>query len=121
MNIPRLIVDPLPRFLLSTPHQRFTDNSKQSRESWAAIHRGTIHPFLEDEDYYQWKNWHRQLDKQDERRKHRKGFAFKAHSKELSYLFVDEMKTRAVFYWQKVCMDLATSQVFHDFILHVHL
>ena len=83
---------------------------RQSRESWAAIHRGTVHPFLEDEDYYQWKNWHRLLDKQDERRKHKKGFAFRTHSKELSYLFVDEMRTRDVLYWQKVCMNLATSE-----------
>ncbi|KAF8816513.1 hypothetical protein BYT27DRAFT_7077083 [Phlegmacium glaucopus] len=73
----------------------------KSRESWAAIHRGTIHPFFEDEDYYQWKNWHRQLDKQYERRKHKKGFAFKARSKDLSCLFVDEMRTRDVLYWQK--------------------
>jgi len=82
--------------------QRFIDNIRQSRESWAAIHQGTIHPFFEDEDYYQWKNWHRSLDKQDERRKHKKGFAFKAHSKELSSLFVDEIGTRDVLYWQEV-------------------
>ena len=103
------------------PLQRFTGNFQQSRESWAAIHQGTIHPFLEDEDYYQWKNWHRQLDRQDERRKHKKGFAFKAHSKELSYLFVDEMRTRDVLYWQKVCMDFATFQVFHDFLFYMFI
>lgn len=89
--------------------QHFTDNFRQSRESWAAIHRGTIHPLFEDEDYYQWKNWHRLLDKQDERRKHKKGFAFKAHSKEVAYLFVDEMRTRDVLYWQKVWILLLPS------------
>ena len=85
---------------------QFTDSFRQSRESWAAIHRGAIHPFFEDQDYYQWKNWHRLLDKQDERRKHKKGFAFKAHSKDLSRLFVDEMKTRDVLYWQKVWISI---------------
>ncbi|KAG5634688.1 hypothetical protein H0H81_001093 [Sphagnurus paluster] len=74
----------------------------RSRESWAAIHQGSIHPFFEDEEYYHWKNWHRHLDRQDERRKHRRGWAFKAHSKELAWFYVDEMRTRDVMYWQKV-------------------
>ncbi|KAG6853171.1 hypothetical protein C0991_006349 [Blastosporella zonata] len=73
----------------------------KSRESWAAIHQGTIHPFFEDEDYYQWKNWHRYLDRQDERKKHRRGWEFKARSKELAWFHVDEMRTRDFLYWQK--------------------
>ncbi|KAF8075880.1 hypothetical protein FPV67DRAFT_1664201 [Lyophyllum atratum] len=73
----------------------------RSRESWAAIHRGRIHPFFEDEDYHQWKNWHRYLDRQDERRKHKRGWEFKARSKDLAWFYVDEMKTRDVMYWQQ--------------------
>ncbi|EDR04915.1 uncharacterized protein LACBIDRAFT_303794 [Laccaria bicolor S238N-H82] len=73
----------------------------KSRESWALIHRGTIHPFFEDEDYHQWKNWHRYLDRQDERRKHKKGFEFKTRAKDLAWFFADEMRTRDVMYWQK--------------------
>jgi len=42
-------------------------------------------------------DWHRLLDKQDERRKHRKGFAFKTQSKDLSCLFIDEMRTRTFY------------------------
>ncbi|RDB15664.1 hypothetical protein Hypma_003987 [Hypsizygus marmoreus] len=73
----------------------------KSRESWAAIHQGTIHPFFEDEDYYQWKNWHKYLDRQDERRKHKRGFEFKSRSKDLAWFYADEMRTRDVMYWQK--------------------
>ncbi|KAG6856363.1 hypothetical protein H0H87_005273 [Tephrocybe sp. NHM501043] len=73
----------------------------KSRESWAAIHQGTMHPFFEDEDYYQWKNWHRYLDRQDERKKHQRGFEFKARSKNLAWVYVDEIHTRDLLYWQK--------------------
>ncbi|KAG6916375.1 hypothetical protein DXG01_007096 [Tephrocybe rancida] len=59
----------------------------KSRESWAAIHQGTIHPFFEDEEYYQWKNWHRYLDRQDERKRHRLGWEFKARSKDLAWFY----------------------------------
>ncbi|GLB33288.1 hypothetical protein LshimejAT787_0101720 [Lyophyllum shimeji] len=71
----------------------------RSRESWAAIHQGRIQPFLE--DYYQWKNWHRYLDRRDQRRKHQRGWEFKARSRDLAWLYADEMKTRDVMYWQK--------------------
>jgi len=42
------------------------------------------------------------LDLQDEREKHKKGFEFKAHSKDLAWFFVDEIRTRDILYWQKV-------------------
>ncbi|KAJ7849313.1 hypothetical protein B0H13DRAFT_2674727 [Mycena leptocephala] len=55
---------------LSTRERRASDTHSfsagehsKSRESWAAIHQGTIHPFFEDEEYYEWKNWHRYLDR----------------------------------------------------------
>ncbi|KAF5372047.1 hypothetical protein D9615_008074 [Tricholomella constricta] len=83
----------------------------RSRESWAAIHQGSIHPFFEDEDYYQWKNWHRYLDRQDERRKHRRGWEFKARSKDLAWFYEDEMKTRDVMYWQKEVYGVVTRDV----------
>ncbi|PPQ83648.1 hypothetical protein CVT25_006254 [Psilocybe cyanescens] len=59
----------------------------KSRESWAAIHRGTIHPFFEDEDYRQWKNWHRFLDRQAEKKRHRKGYEFRSRSKDLAWFY----------------------------------
>ncbi|KAG5341009.1 hypothetical protein C0989_012213 [Termitomyces sp. Mn162] len=83
----------------------------KSRESWAAIHRGTIHPFLEDEDYYKWKNWHRYLDRQDERKKHRRGLEFKACSKDLACLYVDEMHIRDLLYWQKEVYGVVAKEV----------
>ncbi|KAF9563349.1 hypothetical protein CPC08DRAFT_816644 [Agrocybe pediades] len=73
----------------------------KSRESWAAIHQGMIHPFFEDEDYHQWKNWHRFLDHQEEKKKHKKGYEFKVLSKDKAWLYVDEIRTRNVLYWQK--------------------
>ncbi|KAL0562854.1 hypothetical protein V5O48_019224 [Marasmius crinis-equi] len=83
----------------------------KSHESWAALRRGTIHPFFEDEDYYQWKNWHRYLDREDERRKHRKGLEFKARSKDLAWLYLAEMKTRDVYYWQLEVFGMAGDDV----------
>jgi len=61
-----------------------------------------IHPFFEDEDYHQWKNWHRFLDHQEERNKHKRGYEFKALSKDRARLYVNEIRTRNVLYWQKV-------------------
>lgn len=57
---------------------------------------------LEDEGYIQWRNWHRFLDRQDEKRRHRKGALFKTQARELSWLYVDELRTRELMYWQKV-------------------
>ncbi|KAL0062662.1 hypothetical protein AAF712_010499 [Marasmius tenuissimus] len=84
----------------------------KSHESWAALRKGTIHPFLEDDDYYQWKNWHRYLDHEDERRKHRKALEFKAHSKDMAWLYLAEMKARDVYYWQLVCTYLTSVYAF---------
>ncbi|KAF9464273.1 hypothetical protein BDZ94DRAFT_1308053 [Collybia nuda] len=83
----------------------------KSRESWAALHQGMIHPFFEDEDYYQWKNWHRYLDRQDERKRHKKGLEFKACSKNLAWYYADEMVTRDVMYWQKEVYGLIAREV----------
>ncbi|KAJ6543865.1 hypothetical protein B0H19DRAFT_1168702 [Mycena capillaripes] len=84
----------------SETHSFSVGEHSKSRESWAAIHQGTCHPFFEDEEYYQWKNWHRYLDRQDEKRKHRRGRAFKAHAKELAWFYADEMHTRDLMSWQ---------------------
>ncbi|KAF8164827.1 hypothetical protein B0H34DRAFT_213982 [Crassisporium funariophilum] len=93
-----------------SPTPTIGEHSK-SRESWAAIHRGSVHPYFEDEDYHQWKNWHRFLDRQDERRKHRKGFAFKSHSKDMAWFFADEIRTWDVMYWQKEAYGLVAREV----------
>ncbi|KAE9391938.1 hypothetical protein BT96DRAFT_1023808 [Gymnopus androsaceus JB14] len=74
--------------------------SSRSHESWAALRRGTIHPFFEDEDYYQWTKWHRYLDREDERRKHRKGLEFRARSRDMAWVYLNEMRAREVMYWQ---------------------
>ncbi|KAJ7122913.1 hypothetical protein C8R44DRAFT_852693 [Mycena epipterygia] len=84
----------------SETHSFSAGEHSKSRESWAAIHQGTIHPFFEDEEYYQWKNWHRYLERQDEKRKHRRGRAFKAHAKQLAWFYADEMHTRDLMSWQ---------------------
>ncbi|KAF5357707.1 hypothetical protein D9758_007532 [Tetrapyrgos nigripes] len=72
----------------------------RSRESWAALHLGHCHPFFEDEEYQHWRNWHRFLDLQDERRRHRKGIEFKIRSKELAWCYMSEMKMRELMYAQ---------------------
>jgi hypothetical protein len=57
---------------------------------------------FEDEGFLRWKSWHRFLDRQDEKRRHRKGALFKTQARELSWLYADEMRTREIMYWQKV-------------------
>ncbi|KAF7354893.1 MFS domain-containing protein [Mycena sanguinolenta] len=84
----------------SETHSFSAGEHSKSRESWAAIHQGTVHPFFEDEEYHQWKNWHRYLDRLDEKRKHRRGRAFKVHAKELAWFYVDEVHARDLMYWQ---------------------
>ncbi|KAG6810463.1 hypothetical protein H0H92_011752 [Tricholoma furcatifolium] len=80
----------------------------KSRESWAAIHQGTVHPYFEDEDYYEWKNWHRFLDRLDEHKKHKRGLEFKARSKDLAWQYVEEMHARDLLYWQKATRAILT-------------
>ncbi|KAJ7477216.1 hypothetical protein B0H11DRAFT_1296087 [Mycena galericulata] len=96
----------------SETHSSTAGEHSKSRESWAAIHQGTIHPFFEDEEYYQWKNWHRYLERQDEKRKHRRGRAFKAHAKELAWFYADEMHTRDAMSWQMEVYGQAEKGVF---------
>ncbi|KAJ6627358.1 hypothetical protein B0H10DRAFT_2210301 [Mycena sp. CBHHK59/15] len=84
----------------SDPHSFSAGEHSKSRESWAAIHQGTVHPIFEDEEYYQWKSWHRYLDREDERRRHRRGRAFKARAKERAWAYADEMRTRDLAVWQ---------------------
>ncbi|KAJ7638387.1 hypothetical protein FB45DRAFT_902689 [Roridomyces roridus] len=85
---------------LSTRERRVSETQvhsagehSKSRESWAAIHQGT--------EYHQWKNWHRYLDRQDDKRKHRRGRAFKAHAKELALFYAEQVHTKDLIEWQE--------------------
>ncbi|KAF7331702.1 MFS domain-containing protein [Mycena kentingensis (nom. inval.)] len=77
-----------------------TGEHSKSRESWLAIHEGTVHPYYADEEFSLWKDWHRWLDRQDERKRHRRGRAFRMQSKELAWIYVDEMLTMDAIEWQ---------------------
>ncbi|KAJ7590624.1 hypothetical protein C8J56DRAFT_1162752, partial [Mycena floridula] len=86
---------------LSCRERRPSDaDSNSSRESWAAIHLGTIDPYYEEEEFYHWTRWHRYLDQLEERRKHRRGLEFKAHCSDQSWIYLDDMRTRELYYWQ---------------------
>ncbi|KAF9004756.1 hypothetical protein BDQ17DRAFT_411084 [Cyathus striatus] len=78
-----------------------TPDTLQSRESWAMLRHGWVPPFLEEEDYYQWRSWHHYLDQVDDLRRHRKGYEFKARAKQLANLYVEELYMRDMMYWQK--------------------
>ncbi|KAJ8085900.1 hypothetical protein PM082_004719 [Marasmius tenuissimus] len=81
--------------------ERLEDNDNDCwRFFRAALRKGTIHPFLEDDGDYQWKIWHRYIDREDERRKHCKALEFEAHSKDVTWLYLAEMKARDVYHWQ---------------------
>ncbi|KAL1676777.1 hypothetical protein EV122DRAFT_279801 [Schizophyllum commune] len=81
-------------------HASAGEHSK-SRESWAVLHAGTMHPIVEEEEYARWVNWHRYLDQQEERRRHKKGYEFKARSREMSLLYLEEFRLRDVMYRMK--------------------
>ncbi|KAI5894446.1 uncharacterized protein SCHCODRAFT_02541058 [Schizophyllum commune H4-8] len=81
-------------------HASAGEHSK-SRESWAALHAGTMHPIVEEEEYSRWVNWHRYLDQQEERRRHKRGYEFKARSREMALLYLEELKLRDVMYRMK--------------------
>ncbi|KAJ7087285.1 hypothetical protein B0H15DRAFT_843371 [Mycena belliarum] len=66
----------------------------KSRESWAALHAGSVHPFFADQEYGQWKNWHRHLEREDARRRHRRGRAFRTRARELAWVYADAVHTR---------------------------
>ncbi|TRM68602.1 hypothetical protein BD626DRAFT_545655 [Schizophyllum amplum] len=81
----------------SVAHTAGGEHSK-SRESWAAIHVGTLHPIVEEEEYMRWVHWHRYLDQLDNRRRHRKGFAFRARARDVSMLYLEEFRLRDIMY-----------------------
>lgn len=62
-----------------------------------------IPPFLEDQDYREWKNWHQLLDRQDENERYKKVDEFKALSEELSGVYVEGLRIMDILRWQKVC------------------
>ncbi|KAF8663582.1 hypothetical protein AX16_000926 [Volvariella volvacea WC 439] len=76
----------------------------KSRESWAALHRGSIitsrtgslPPFLasayENESYHQWRNWHHHLDQLEQMRKRQRVLEFEEESEELAWLYVEGVK-----------------------------
>ncbi|KAI4522413.1 hypothetical protein K525DRAFT_283779 [Schizophyllum commune Loenen D] len=94
---------------LSTRERHISDNlshasageHSKSRESWAALHAGTMHPIVEEEEYARWVNWHRYLDQQEERRRHKKGYEFKARSREMALLYLEQFRLRDVMYRMK--------------------
>ncbi|CAK5262627.1 unnamed protein product [Mycena citricolor] len=73
----------------------------KSRESWAAIHQGSIHPFLEEEEYHQWQNWHHYLEHQGQKRLHRLGRTFKAQANDLAWIYADQIRAMDLMAWQK--------------------
>ncbi|KAL1747749.1 hypothetical protein HDZ31DRAFT_31207 [Schizophyllum fasciatum] len=79
----------------SLSHASGGEHSK-SRESWAALHAGTMPPIVEDQEYARWLKWHRYLDQQDERRRHKKAYAFKAHARDMALLYLEEFRLRDV-------------------------
>ncbi|KAJ7163810.1 hypothetical protein C8R43DRAFT_1168403 [Mycena crocata] len=105
----------------SETHSLSGGEHSKSRESWAAIHQGTVHPFFEREEYFEWQKWHRYLDRQDEKRKHRRGRAFKAHAKELAWCYADEMHMRDLMSWQMEVYGYVEKEVFERFrMLEAH-
>lgn len=72
----------------------FDDVSLQSRESWAAIHQGTVPPVYEDTDFHEWQKWHRSLDKMEMKRCKRRTIEFIEESDRQATIFVYEMQAR---------------------------
>ncbi|KIJ70387.1 hypothetical protein HYDPIDRAFT_35777 [Hydnomerulius pinastri MD-312] len=68
--------------------------SSKSHKSWALIHEGTIDPYYEDDEYRRWRQWHRSLEKREERRKMKMAYVFVARSEDLALVFLEEMKMR---------------------------
>lgn len=88
-----------------------THGFTQSRQSWAVMHLGTVDPYHEEEAYRCWRKWHRYLDHQEERRKHRKAFDFLKQSEEMSWCYMNEMKIRDYLAFQTVMSSLCESAV----------
>ncbi|THH11272.1 hypothetical protein EW145_g748 [Phellinidium pouzarii] len=65
-----------------------------SRESWAAIHRGTIPPNYEDVNFQEWQRWHHNLERLELRRRRKRTIDFIEESERLSNLYLDEAYAR---------------------------
>lgn len=66
----------------------------QSRESWAAIHQGSVPRQNEDSNFCEWLRWHHNLESLDMKRRRKRTFDFLQNSDRLSRLFVDELFAR---------------------------
>ena len=83
----------------------------QSRESWAAIHQGTVPLLSEDANFLDWQRWHRSLEKIELRRRRKRTIDFIEESEHLAGLYVDEvMAQRAVQIHVRFCP--------HHFAIH---
>ncbi|RPD80660.1 hypothetical protein L226DRAFT_116530 [Lentinus tigrinus ALCF2SS1-7] len=66
----------------------------KSRESWAAIHYGSLDPGIEEWAFQQWQRWHDQLEEQDARRRAQRTMDFLTVSTHRSWLYLQERKLR---------------------------
>lgn len=82
------------RFVYRVLFAAFDDVSFQSRESWAAIHQGTVPPVYEDTDFHEWQKWHRSLDKMEMKKRKRRTIEFIEESDRQATIFVYEMQAR---------------------------
>ncbi|OCH86217.1 hypothetical protein OBBRIDRAFT_838326 [Obba rivulosa] len=74
--------------------------SSTSRESWAAIHAGFVHPVFENEEYTRWRKWHHYLDRQAQKRRVQKALAYQRYADELATMYVQERRLREWIQWQ---------------------
>ncbi|TDL29169.1 hypothetical protein BD410DRAFT_892515 [Rickenella mellea] len=79
---------------MSTMSSSTTGEHSKSRESWAAIHQGSVHPFYEDKEFLEWKRWHRHLERAEKRMRRRRILEFEHDAHRKANLFVDEIYGR---------------------------
>ncbi|OBZ77034.1 hypothetical protein A0H81_03807 [Grifola frondosa] len=84
----------------------------KSRESWAAIHAGLVHPDFEDIEFLRWRKWHRYLEYQEQKHRVQRVMTFATDCDELAELYLEEWRMRK---WAEVIkLEHGTSEAEHS-------
>ena len=66
----------------------------QSRESWDAIHQGSVPSHVEDANFCEWQKWHHYLEKNEVKRRRKRTMDFLQESNRSADLYLDEIYAR---------------------------
>ena len=86
----------------------------QSPESWLKMHRGWVHPNLENQAFRRWLDWHKTLDNMEERRRIERTFDFMRNSMQLAEIYVEMVALKRL---SLICSEVGCRHTYHTWMV----